>query len=377
MNIIISGDFFVSDDYRNHHLFSEQVYRLFYSADYRIINLESPLCDVNSTNKIIKTGPYLRSSSATTIPLLKQLKVDLATLANNHIYDYGEKGLLETIKTLDKNLISHVGTGMNKRDAQKIFTLRDKNHKIAIINIAENEWASAGDNSPGTNPMDVIDNVHQIQQAKHDADFIIVIIHGGHEYYHYPSPRMIKQYRFYAENGASVVVGHHSHCISGYEVYNQVPIFYGLGNFMFTLPSNYDSWYTGLLLQIDIIPKAPISFELYPIKRDKKTHQVELLTELDKAAIMEEIDQYNRVIQDNNLIKTAWEQFLNEKRRQYLRPFALTDHFPSKFIRSGLAKLHLDEKSINKQNIKMLLNLIRCEAHAEATKDILARYLNQ
>jgi poly-gamma-glutamate capsule biosynthesis protein CapA/YwtB (metallophosphatase superfamily) len=76
--------------------------------------------------------------------------------------------------------------------------------------------------------MDIIDNANQIKEAKATHDKVIVIVHGGHEYYNLPSPRMQKQYRFYADQGADFVVGHHTHCISGYEVYNGVPIYYSL-----------------------------------------------------------------------------------------------------------------------------------------------------
>jgi len=58
---------------------------------------------------------------------------------------------------------------------------------------------------------------------------------------------MVKQYRFYAENGADAIVGHHTHCIGGYEIYKDVPIIYSLGNFLFTLPSKREEWYSGLL----------------------------------------------------------------------------------------------------------------------------------
>ena len=121
---------------------------------------------------------------------------------------------------------------------------------IAIINFCENEWSIAEEDSAGANPMDFIDNANQIREAKavHDK----VIVHGGHEYYNLPSPRMQKQFRFYADQGADIVIGHHTHCISGNEVYNGVPIYYSLGNFLFTKNNTNEDWYTGLLLQVDI-----------------------------------------------------------------------------------------------------------------------------
>ena len=105
---------------------------------------------------------------------------------------------------------------------------------IFIFNFCENEWSIAESDNPGANPMDIIDNANQIKYARELADYVIVIVHGGHEYYNLPSPRMQKQYRFYADQGADIVVGHHTHCISGNEVYKGVPIYYSLGNFIFT-----------------------------------------------------------------------------------------------------------------------------------------------
>jgi|GEM_PF-3062725 len=92
MNILISGDFFIADEYANKELIDQSVVDLFKQADYRIINLEAPLTANESTNKILKTGPNLRMSEVTVMPYFKQLKVDAVTLANNHILDNATKG---------------------------------------------------------------------------------------------------------------------------------------------------------------------------------------------------------------------------------------------------------------------------------------------
>ena len=131
-------------------------------------------------------------------------------------------------------------------DASKYITLEKDGLKIAIINFCENEWSIAEAGSPGANPMDIIDNASQIKSAKESHDKVIVIVHGGHEYYNLPSPRMQKQYHFYADQGADIFVGHHTHCISGNEVYKGVPIYYSLGNFLFTMNNSNNEWYTGM-----------------------------------------------------------------------------------------------------------------------------------
>src|SRR5690554_8220427 len=101
--------------------------------------------------------------------------------------------------------------------------------------------------------MNIIYNTNQIKEAKATHDKVIVIIHGGHEYYNLPSPRMQKQYRFYAEQGADIIISHHTHCISGKEVYKGVPIYYSLGNFLFTNTSSFEDWYIVIVLDLTII----------------------------------------------------------------------------------------------------------------------------
>lgn len=198
---------------------------MFENTDFRIVNLEAPITPNYQHHKITKTGPHLRMSSNTVFPYLQQLNIDAVTMANNHILDYGEKGVTDTFCELNRQHIRYVGAGNNLSDAAKYLSIEKDGLKIAIINFCENEWSIAEEDTPGANPMDIIDNANQIREAKSTHDKVIVIVHGGHEYYNLPSPRMQKQYRFYADQGADIVVGHHTHCISGNEVYKGVPIY--------------------------------------------------------------------------------------------------------------------------------------------------------
>src|SRR5690554_6283161 len=295
MRILIAGDLFVSDQYYKNNIIDKSIQDLFSSADYRIINLEAPITNDRSKNKIIKTGPHLRMSEQSAISVLKQLNIDGVTLANNHILDYGTKGLLDTFDTLKSDEVAYVGAGTNLKDAAKYITLNKEGLKIAVINFCENEWSIAEEDSPGANPMDIIDNANQIKEAKATHDKVIVIVHGGHEYYNLPSPRMQKQYRFYADQGADIVVGHHTHCISGNEVYNGVPIYYSLGNFLFTKNKITDEWYTGLVLEIQI-SKDKFNHMIYPVKQQKGSCQLSIISGEDKDAVLEKINRFNKII---------------------------------------------------------------------------------
>src|SRR5690554_3827878 len=372
MKILITGDLFVSDQYYNSNLIDKSVQDLFSKADYRIVNLEAPITDDRLENKIIKTGPHLRMSEQTAISVLNQLNIDGVTLANNHILDYGTKGLLDTFDTLKSKEIAYVGAGTNLKDAAKYITLNKEGVKIAVINFCENEWSIAEEDSPGANPMDIIDNANQIKEAIATHDKVIVIVHGGHEYYNLPSPRMQKQYRFYAEQGADIVVGHHTHCISGNEVHKGVPIYYSLGNFLFTSQSTIEDWYTGLVLEVNI-EKGNLTSKLHPVEQQKETFELSLLNGKKREDIMTRISKYNAIIADEEKLKSEWNNYVDTKYDVYLNYWSPFSFISNRYVRGVLNRLGI--KGLNKKGVALALNLMRCEAHADMSKEVNKKYL--
>jgi|LSQX01.1.fsa_nt_gb poly-gamma-glutamate synthesis protein (capsule biosynthesis protein) len=121
------------------------------------------------------TGSHLRMLSDTNMPYLHQLKIDAVTMANNHILDYGYKGVKDTFKELVDHKIKYIGAGNDLTEARKPLSLHKDGMKIAILNFCENEWSIAEDDSPGANPMDVIDNTNQIREAKASLDNVMSI----------------------------------------------------------------------------------------------------------------------------------------------------------------------------------------------------------
>jgi len=262
--LLFGGDFVITKEVNSSDILDNDIIQLFKNSDYNILNLEAPVTSSNRT--IIKTGPNIKANRLSTVNILNTLNINTVTLANNHILDYGGKGVNDTLNFCEEHKINAIGAGMNLTEASKTFYETINEIKIAFVNFAENEWASAKNNVPGSNPMNIVENTRQIKDAKTKADLVFVIIHGGHEYFKLPSPRMQNQYRFYAEQGADIIIGHHTHCISGFENYNGVPIYYSLGNFLFTLKSSYSDWYTGLILKVKIKNKKLFP-TLHPIRQ--------------------------------------------------------------------------------------------------------------
>lgn len=192
--ILIAGDFcpaWSSISYPNKTVDPKCVFGEFSSviknADLSIVNLECPL--TTSDAAIPKCGPSLKAG-AVWASCLKNAGFDLATLSNNHVMDYGEKGLNDTLLECQKAGLGTVGVGHCLKESRKTYYLETDGVKLGVVNFSENEFASASWDKPGTHPMDIVENCHAIRDAKEEADKVIVIIHGGHEHWSYPSPRM-------------------------------------------------------------------------------------------------------------------------------------------------------------------------------------------
>ena len=277
--IIITGDFCPIN--RIDDLISRKEYELIFKdflpvlkeADLAITNLESPLTESNE--KISKIGPLLKASTQSAAAL-SAAGFKLVTLANNHIMDYGDTGLISTFKACKEFGIDYVGAGENIQKARKIYTSKVRDRTIAILNFAENEFSTTNGSDHGANPLDPVDNYRDIIEARSIADIVLVIVHGGHEMYDLPSPRIKNTLHFFAEAGATVIIEHHAHCYSGYEVYRGVPIFYGLGNFLFDIPNMSNPiWNIGYAVELKLDPD--LTFNIIPYQQCGKEAGISLL----------------------------------------------------------------------------------------------------
>jgi hypothetical protein len=375
MKITIAGDLFIGDFYSGKVTVENSLQKLFQESDFRIVNLESAITPYKSENKILKTGPHLRSSSSTTAPLLKILNIDAVTLANNHILDFGKEGLADTLTFCNLNGIKTVGAGLNLKEAKTPLRIKFQNKVISIINVAENEWSNASNLTAGAHPLDTINNSILIKNEKKLSDFVVLIIHGGHEFYQYPSPRMQKQYRYFADQGADIIIGHHPHCLSGYETYNESSIFYSLGNFLFPHKKlNTPMWSEGLILSIDF---SSNNFE-WNITPVLKTHEEKnIILKTGSADILKQFESISSIIKCEDSLYNEWELFLSKKESNYLNTFSPFNITSNRYLKKGLKILGLDRFFYRKKHYKEMLNFIRCEAHREVTIEIFQRLLKK
>jgi len=373
IRLFISGDF--APTLRVNEIIQKGEFQSLYNnmlpviqeADYAITNLELPLLDKGIPS--VKTGPNLKAPT-NSIDAIKFAGFNLVTLANNHIMDYGADGLLSTIDLCSKNSIEYIGVGATLKEAKEIRYKNIKGKRIAFINIAENEWSTTFKDSYGVNPLDEIDVFYQISEAKLNSDFIILIIHGGHETYELPSPRMKKLYRFFIDLGVDVVVGHHTHCYSGHEVYKDKPIFYSLGNFIFDnkMFRNNSFWNKGCAVTISLF-EAKIEFQLHPFSQCDDKPGVFLFDEENyKRFVDENIIKTDIILNDKQLVK-EYDSFVAKQTKVYK---SLIEPFHNRYILGAMNKGFLP-RLISGYQKDLLFNIIRCESHRELLLSVLSK----
>lgn len=172
---------------------------------------------------------------------LDTLGVDIVLVANNHIKDYGEESLVDTLDTLDEAGIRRVGAGRNIEEASAPVIYEINGHRIAYVAAScaeEHEdviWTSpATEDSPGIlGCYDPEAFYEAVRKAAQQADFVIVSVHWGYEYLEYYTEEQEAMARELVASGADAIIGTHPHILQGINIIDGVPVFYSLGNFWF------------------------------------------------------------------------------------------------------------------------------------------------
>lgn len=331
-------------------------------TDFSIINLEAPIIKDRAT-PIKKSGPCL-GVAPSTINVLKDNGFGIFTLANNHFFDQGQKGVNDTIDECRSQSIKVVGGGKTEREARSPLLLEKTGKNIAIINACEHEFSIANDEHGGSNPLDLINMQEDITTMRKKADYVVLILHGGIEQYHYPTPRMKRWYRHFVDLGADVVINHHQHCINGYEVYKKKPIFYGLGNFYFPWGSQPrpDSWKYGYAVKLTLDVK--IEFELIPY-----VQTAEAITLRDKTEFNKELEHYNHVLQDDIMLQNQFVKYISDN-EYYFKSQLLPSFLKGKYL-SAAARHGWLGKLYKGKDLYSIKNKLTCESHHEALQYLL------
>lgn len=216
---------------------SEELLARMRSADIFMVNNEFTYSNGGTPTE---GKQYTFRAAPESVSYLEDMGADVVSLANNHVYDYGESALIDTLKTLEDKGIPYVGAGRNLEEASKPVSFIVNDTKITILSATQIErqdhpdTKGATESSAGTfrcwNPDRLIEAV---ALARQNSDYVIVYIHWGTENTTEIDWAQRDQAKMIAEAGADLIVGDHPHCLQPLAYVNDVPVIYSLGNFWF------------------------------------------------------------------------------------------------------------------------------------------------
>lgn len=342
------------------------------SADYSIVNLEAPVI-TGTPSPIKKNGPNLFTTEKT-LDAIQFAGFDCVTLANNHFYDQGEQGVRGTIEGCKSRNIDFVGGGYNIGDASKVLYKNINDKKLAIINCCEWEYSIASEEHGGSCPLDNIDQYYSILEAKKNADYVIVIVHGGMEGCQLPPMHLVKSCRFFVDVGADIVVCHHQHCYSGFEKYHNKQIVYGLGNFCFDrLRKHDDIWSSGYMASFDIVNETYIELKVYPYNQCSITPSISLLQSEDYSLFQNNINKINLIISSQHDLSKSLDDLYKEREIEF---YDVTNCYRSVFFRK-LSRHGLLPDIFPRKNWGLLIDEMLCATHRERFISYIKSKLNQ
>ena len=269
-------------------ILSKEVVDIMTRSDLMVVNSEFA---VSNRGKPIEGKKYTFRAKPERLNIYHEMGVDLALLANNHVYDYGKDAFLDMFDAFDAVGIPYIGAGHNLEEAMKPYKVVINGFKVAILNGSRAEKYRLTPGASATEPgiflcYDTTDMVNAIKKAKEDNDIVIAVIHFGKELSHTLEKEQTASARLYIDSGADMVVGHHAHMLQGVEFYKDKPIIYNLGNFIF----NADTVDTAIF---EVRLDADGSMEYYIIPAIQDEVYTRLATPEEKARIIKDINSWS------------------------------------------------------------------------------------
>lgn len=233
--------------------------------------------------------------------LIKDMGIDILTLANNHALDYGQTALMDSFAALEEAGIRYVGAGENLERAKKLEIIEVNGMKIGFLAasrvIPVHSW-NAGKNSAGMfTTYDPTSLLEEIEAGKKKCDALVVYVHWGEESMEYPEEYQKTMARQYIDAGADAVIGSHPHVMQGIEYYQNKIIAYSLGNYVFSARTGQ-----GAMLQLTFrkdgtqqAKLVPFDASAFPVKEMEVQEQKAFFEKMEKISFGISIDEEGRI----------------------------------------------------------------------------------
>lgn len=226
------------------------------------------------------------------ISLLKNAGFNVLSIANNHIMQHGDGAFKETVDLIQENDILPIGCiDSDERPLPKYVKIKDTVIGFVGYSLRQEKFSCNKRYAHG----DFRTLLHCVKEYKDNCDFLIVSLHWGDEYVSWPSREQIRQARLLADEGASLILGHHPHVIQGIESYNKSIIAYSLGNFVF------DVWQKRLrqscILSVKLRKNMQHEVSRIPVMIDQKFRPL-ILKGKDSLSLNKKYQELDKLIQD-------------------------------------------------------------------------------
>ena len=295
---------------------SEQVLEVLRQADIRVGTLETAIGDEPTfyEEKMARAADVIYAKDAD-LARLKELDINLVSLANNHFFDLGPEGAAHAIDLLDYMGIKHCGAGRNLEEASRPVVYEFDGKTIAFLAFCDWRAETVGwcpfatDEAPGVNPMYDDYVVSEISKYKKQYDYIAVIPHWGKEHTFVTTGQVYKLANKMVKAGADLILGGHTHRIQPVVKKKTAIIAYSMGNFFFPdrlIVKPRSTYYPNGPLDISQLPTT----DRYPFVDDttlkiwKPLARIGMIavTELDRGKMSEQ--SFFVKLDDSNCLKT-------------------------------------------------------------------------
>ena len=307
-DVSLADDWYIMPKYdeRNRGIYgilSEEVVDIMRDSGLMVANNEFTVSD---RGERIPGKVYTFRASPRRLAIYEEMGVDLVTLANNHVYDFGRDAFYDMLDSLDEYHIPYIGAGRNIDEAKRPYYFVLNGYKFAFVNATRAEKViltpEATDDEGGVfRCYDSTGLINLIKEVKEDSDYVITLIHWGREDSHELEDDQREISKLYIDAGSDIIVGTHAHVLQGIEFYNGKPIVYNIGDFIF----NNEIKDTGIF-QMKLDEDGNFNYYFIPaLQRDEYTT---LLKDDEKLRVINDMNMWsiNAIINsDGEVIEKA------------------------------------------------------------------------
>ena len=275
----------------------EEVKDIIQSADLSIGTLNATISDYAPRRGCVRT--YVLVGGSENADALADAGFDAMSVATNHIKNCGpancgDRAFFDTLDNLHRVDIQTVGAGANHDEAMETIILEVNGVRFGIVSLGQIEpFAFAGQDSPGIAILNEENIPLAVAAAKEVSDVVIFMPHWGPEDVAVPNWIQRDLAVEIVSAGADLVVGNHTHVVQAIQEINNVPVFYGLGNFVFDQDLNDHQ--QGVILLVRFEGTDFAGYELIPthVDEDGRVH----IAEPEEAQeILDRIEQASQAI---------------------------------------------------------------------------------